>query len=75
MGLDNEKTGKPLLRPFMKKGVLVRSLPTLNEIAGYVQKQVASLPANLVSIKKQKKYSVTVSKSLNRLLADVLRNH
>lgn len=64
IGLENEKLGKPLLKKAIGKGKLIASLPSLNEIQHYINKQIKSLPDKLLAIDKNTRYQVIISKKI-----------
>lgn len=75
VGLEQEKLGKGLLRPMIKKGRLVYDLPSLDNIRDYVKEQVQMLAKRFLSIDKEYKYPVQISKKVTALFNKVKRTH
>ena len=75
IGLENENYGEPLLKKIMHKGKLINKLPSLNKIQKYFDKQLLTVPEKLLSIEKEYKHSVKISKKLKTLLLQVKQKH
>jgi len=75
IGLEDEKLGIPLLIQYIKKGKLIRRLPTLDQIKDYVNKELSYLPNNLKNVEKQHAYSVSVSKKLDNIFETLRKKH
>ena len=61
---DDIQDGQPLLKPIMKNGKKVVSLPPIDEIREYVQSQVKQLPDYLKVLDKAEDYPVIISDKL-----------
>jgi nicotinate phosphoribosyltransferase len=75
IGFEKEKLGTPLLKPIVKNGKLVTSLPTLDEIKDYTFSQLKTLPQSLKSVEKETRYSVSISPKLMALFNELKQKH
>ncbi len=73
IGLADEKLDNPLLTEYIKRGKLVRQLPTLDELKMYVDNQILALPDNLKSITKRNQFSVKISQKIDSILEEIKR--
>ena len=72
VALEGENhSGKPLLKPLIKEGRLVRELPTLKEAREYCIENLKNLPPELKDIHKRVNYPVEVSPKLLELYRKV----
>ncbi len=70
---DEQFSGKPLLKSFMRDGKVVKSLPTLAQVREYAIEQIHSLPKEVLSIEERVSYQVNISDKLNRLYEELRR--
>lgn len=75
IGLENEKLGEPLLKPFIKNGKVIARLPDLEEIKKYAMEQLETLPEELKDLDRQHLYPVEPSGKLIKLLEGVRELH
>ena len=75
IGLADEKLGTPLLKPMIRRGRVVYTLPHLDVIAQYTKRQIATLPKRLKDIHRQHRYPVRISSPLQKLFNAVKREH
>lgn len=75
IGFENERYGKPLLIAYIKKGKLVRKLPSLEEIRTYVSKQINTLPNRLLSLEKTSTITPKISKKVIVVLEQLRKEH
>lgn len=75
VGLEGEKiVGEKLLVPIIKKGKLVRKLPTLEQIGDYYREEKTKFDQKMFSVTKKFDYKVEISKRLSRLANETKRN-
>jgi len=75
IGLEQEKLGKPLLKKFITHGNIIGNLPTLNQIRHYISQQLNTLPSRLLSVRKNRRYSVEISKKIYEQMKKVRNTH
>lgn len=75
IGIEDEKLGSPLFVQYIKRGKLIKNLPTLDQIKESIDQQLSYLPKNLKDIEKQHEYSVSISPKLNGILEDLKKHH
>jgi nicotinate phosphoribosyltransferase len=75
IGLDNEKYGTPILKQIIRGGVLMKDLPTLDEIRYYFNNQLQTLPSKFLDIEKYHKYPVGISNGILKLFNKVKKEH
>lgn len=70
--LDEEKVeGKPLLERFIKKGELVKKLPTLEDIRMRAINEVNMLEEKYKDIRKRYQYPVMISSGIKKLIKEL----
>jgi len=68
IGLDGEKLpGEKLLMPVVKKGKLVRKMPTLKQIGDFYRKEKIKFSPEMFDVNKKFNYPVGVSSELKKL--------
>ncbi len=71
IGFEDEKLGKPLLEPYIKKGKIVKKLPGLTEIRRYTLAQLQKLPSRLKELNRYENYEVIISEKLQLVLNEL----
>ena len=68
IGLEGEDLGTPLLKQYLKGGDLLKPMPDMDQIREFTLKEIEKLPKPLRSVRKETKYPVTTSRSLEDIL-------
>lgn len=75
IALEGESApGRPLLRPVMRSGRLIRPLPSLLEIRCHAERERARLPLRLRWLDRPARYPVRISPGLRQALREVRRS-
>lgn len=75
IGLETERLGAPLLSLWVKKGKLIKPLPSLDNIKIYLDKQLKLLPEKLKEVEKTYPHKIKISKKLNELFKKAQAGH
>ena len=68
---NDVQDGDPLLKPVMKQGKRIISLPSINEIRKYVEEQIKQLPDYLKVLEKARSYPVRISDKLKECSVEI----
>lgn len=75
IGLEDEKLENPLLTQYIKRGKLIKNLPTLDQIKAYIEKQLTFLPENLKDIERTHPYPASITQKLSGILETLKKQH